>query len=613
MIRLPTTTIILGDSDLKDFERREPQRRVNTEFDRFLICAQEAACSDHGKQKRLQGAELAKEPKEEGIFENHRLTLPMRPAPNLNAPCIRPGADKSARPESSHSSNTFDDEEGENGDELVQTDISPQNPNPRIPQSSSTAKVDDFYYGEFVESPARGTPTPRTSQFLEASRIGSRRLPPRSPLFLSQMALTGIPTSGLTPRVESRVAMHNAPGIIFAQPPRRPLRPEIIFGQPGRRPPRYTPRSFRHQTNSFSLDSLERSSTAYEQDPVSSNSTNNRTPRQVVGVSLDEEITGRDGSLSIEREQREGRRTSTSFHNYGEFKLDHHAFRFSSPQSRFEDGDEMAGLEIISRSPSPQLPPPLPTLMAGPSVTSSESLSRLELHITWNPLASPIKSPASLSLTTIDGLGHTSSPPSGRNSSSNRFLSHLISAYRSRSPLSHHGSLDHPPSSSNSSPTPLRIRASPGDVNTETPRNYRVYNDASSPRTQPQTPAHLPEARHQSRFHPSFTTPARGGSSIGTINYDGAGPEQRERPVRPLSGTPSRRGVGRSDSPMGMLSRGFHGLYGGRENDDDERSWAEGISHDNAEIRLWGLRDARNDGRSLNETPEREDWRAGLR
>ncbi|RKF75348.1 hypothetical protein GcM1_234047 [Golovinomyces cichoracearum] len=38
-------------------------------------------------------------------------------------------------------------------------------------------------------------------------------------------------------------------------------------------------------------------------------------------------------------------------------------------------------------------------------------------------------------------------------------------------------------------------------------RSYRVYNDNLTPKIQPQTPANLPEYRHRSRYHPSFTVP----------------------------------------------------------------------------------------------------------
>ena len=60
---------------------------------------------------------------------------------------------------------------------------------------------------------------------------------------------------------------------------------------------------------------------------------------------------------------------------------------------------------------------------------------------------------------------------------------------------------------------------------------------------------------------------------------------------------------------MGLMTGGFQGLYGGRENGDEEQNWAEGVRFNNAGVRLWGLRDVRDDGRSMRETPEPEDWR----
>jgi hypothetical protein len=95
---------------------------------------------------------------------------------------------------------------------------------------------------------------------------------------------------------------------------------------------------------------------------------------------------------------------------------------------------------------------------------------------------------------------------------------------------------------------------------------------------------------------------------------DGSGP--RRGRARPRSNqisfaTPTRREEGRIGSPVGLTATGFQGLYGGRENGDEERNWAEGVRSDNSEIRLLGSRDVRNDGRSLNETPEREEFRPG--
>jgi hypothetical protein len=126
------------------------------------------------------------------------------------------------------------------------------------------------------------------------------------------------------------------------------------------------------------------------------------------------------------------------------------------------------------------------------------------------------------------------------------------------------------------------------------------------PATQPQTPAHLPEARHQSRYHPSYTAPVRR-VSFGLLSVPNRTPERRDR----LPGTPSRVTRDRASSPVGLQNGGFRGLYGGRENGDGEQNWVDGVRFSNAEVRLWGLRDAAADGRTLGDTPEREEWRIG--
>ena len=62
---------------------------------------------------------------------------------------------------------------------------------------------------------------------------------------------------------------------------------------------------------------------------------------------------------------------------------------------------------------------------------------------------------------------------------------------------------------------------------------------------------------------------------------------------------------------MGLQNAGFRGLYGGRENGDEEQSWIDGVRFSNAEVRLWGLRDSAGDGPMLRDTPESEAWRVG--
>jgi len=58
-----------------------------------------------------------------------------------------------------------------------------------------------------------------------------------------------------------------------------------------------------------------------------------------------------------------------------------------------------------------------------------------------------------------------------------------------------------------------------------------------------------------------------------------------------------------------LTAEGFQGLYGGRENGDEEQNWTEGVRFNNAEVRLWRVRAERDDRRNMRETPEAEDRR----
>ena len=201
-----------------------------------------------------------------------------------------------------------------------------------------------------------------------------------------------------------------------------------------------------------------------------------------------------------------------------------------------------------------------------------------------------------------------------------RSVARRIASYRARTPLSRQGSSTHPSPSPSTSLTPRQSQGRPSSratVNQSPSRGYQVYNDELPPSSQPQTPAHLPEARHQSRFHPSYTAPITRAGARDAASFlhggDGTGRETSRRLLEPNFATPSRSRGGRTDSPPGLLNDGFRGLYGGRENGDEERNWVQGARYNNAEMRLWGLREARDDGRSLNVTPEPEDWRAERR
>ncbi|AEO61333.1 hypothetical protein MYCTH_2071385 [Thermothelomyces thermophilus ATCC 42464] len=89
-----------------------------------------------------------------------------------------------------------------------------------------------------------------------------------------------------------------------------------------------------------------------------------------------------------------------------------------------------------------------------------------------------------------------------------------------------------------------------------TPGRLRVYNDSLPASSQPQTPQHLLEARHQSQLQAHYTAPVR-----------------RTSPhmLWARTTTWSRRYFGRrrEPSPLGLQSPGFRGLYGSVENRDD--------------------------------------------
>lgn len=194
-------------------------------------------------------------------------------------------------------------------------------------------------------------------------------------------------------------------------------------------------------------------------------------------------------------------------------------------------------------------------------------------------------------------------------------MSRAISNIRNITPFSRQGSPQPPSPSASPTPRQDQSRGVSGEHEPFTPsRTYRIYNDALSPDTQPQTPANLPESRHQSRYHPAYTAPttrAEAPHRAHVNSNDGEGVTSVSRRHRVPLYHPMRGG--RPASPPGYTQRGFRGLYGGRENGDDEQSWVDGVRFHNAETRLWGARDAQNEGGNLRETPEPDEWRIGRR
>jgi hypothetical protein len=115
-------------------------------------------------------------------------------------------------------------------------------------------------------------------------------------------------------------------------------------------------------------------------------------------------------------------------------------------------------------------------------------------------------------------------------------------------------------------------------------RPMRIYNDHLPASGQPQTPDQLREARHVSRRHPSYTMP----TSLRRVSAQ-SGPAS--------SGRARAR---RTDSPPGLNEPGFHGLYGGRENGDEE------VLFEQASQRLFSASSTGRQSRALSSTPEPE-------
>ncbi|KAH6888751.1 hypothetical protein B0T10DRAFT_61319 [Thelonectria olida] len=98
-------------------------------------------------------------------------------------------------------------------------------------------------------------------------------------------------------------------------------------------------------------------------------------------------------------------------------------------------------------------------------------------------------------------------------------------------------------------PPPKEVRAMEENAepsNPTTPRRLAVYNDGLTMTAQPQTPGHLPDARHRSRIDGPYAAPTG------------------RRHEQVVAAMPTTRG--RGISPVGLRAPGFRGLYGGAEN-----------------------------------------------
>ncbi|PQE07631.1 hypothetical protein CJF30_00007395 [Rutstroemia sp. NJR-2017a BBW] len=659
MIRAKPTSIELGPSDIDDYEQRRRRRNakagnlsqaapqqnqlalpIRTATPKSRICGP----SVHSIPSN-DGSHLANQTNRQSSL-SHVLHSPTSPLDNLETKLLELSkVDLSFIASSSSGSDDYiedgysmlveaselqvdeDEDETEDDNELLEE---------LATQRLSSPFKDDFHYGGFVESPSRETnhPAQPSSPFEpdetstpprllppSTQRLYARGRLPRSPLFLAQNASSSPerqPTASLTPRVVSRIATHNTPGIIFSQPARRAGVHTIR-----------QPRTLRHQTNSFSFDDSERSSVAYEQERVSSSSTTDSIPRPTESLNLRQELRGsslqssRRPSLSASAHGVAETESSAGHpSNQAEYAPEADADQYSEEESSNPGSPTIEQILASAKSSdtgSPQLPLPPPFSTVSRSVSRAGSLPSSPQSDKF-PETSPIRSPSE-SLprrapnpttsspaspgTREHDLASTSSPSSGDRRKRTTIVQaavRIMSGYRARSPL--HRS---PPTTRPSpppSPSPQRrTQRRPTPRKNSVPvsraytpsRNYAVYNDSLPASSQPQTPAHLPEARHQSRYHPSYTAPTtRSMARTRGLFTDG---NQTSR------GTPSQPSdtLERGTSPVGLTDDGFRGLYGGRENGDEERTWIDGVRARNAEMRTWQTR------RNLDDSPGPEE------
>ncbi|RKF56302.1 hypothetical protein OnM2_082028 [Erysiphe neolycopersici] len=126
--------------------------------------------------------------------------------------------------------------------------------------------------------------------------------------------------------------------------------------------------------------------------------------------------------------------------------------------------------------------------------------------------------------------------------------------------------------------------------------SYQVYNDEMPPELQPQTPANLPESRHRSRYHPSFTAP-----DLQYFRRDHTADFSNDSKPMDLSPVTSQVRSTRNITSAGLSLNNFDILYGRREDGDNMQNCVEGLRFSGAHVRLWKSdhTDSDNDDRIL--------------
>ncbi|KAK6954891.1 hypothetical protein Daesc_002519 [Daldinia eschscholtzii] len=160
-------------------------------------------------------------------------------------------------------------------------------------------------------------------------------------------------------------------------------------------------------------------------------------------------------------------------------------------------------------------------------------------------LACPSQRPLKLSGDSIESSSQGIPSSSQSGTPTVRFVESIV-----RSPNRNLSSNPSPRAASSEPVSPARGDELESSSGTEL--GFRIYDDSLPASSQPQTPLNLPEARHQSRLHGSYTAPL---------------PRAASRSVYRSSIGHGLRDT--ANSPSDLEAPGFRGLYGGRENSED--------------------------------------------
>lgn len=155
MIRLPPTLIVLGQSDLQDFDKRSRQRTVEAYFDRLSISSSTTQTPETVHE--LKGVTMRRQPspqkKQTMASSPEKDKTPKSPESFVNLDSPPPSPKKRDKSSSE-----------EHGFVSVERVVSPENEDSQS-TPRSPVKEDDFHYGGFVESPGNSTSSHRSSPF----------------------------------------------------------------------------------------------------------------------------------------------------------------------------------------------------------------------------------------------------------------------------------------------------------------------------------------------------------------------------------------------------------------------------------------------------------------